>query len=90
MTGTPFTITDEQAKEAISADWLQEPNIRPVAIDPDGTLREIDGTPIPPIPGLEPESVREGAADVEAGRTRPLGEVVAERESAAGETGRKA
>lgn len=32
--------------------------IRPVAIDPDGTLRETDGTVIPPIPGLEAADVR--------------------------------
>ena len=53
-------------------------NPRPVRIDDEGRVFERDGTRFR-CPGLEPEAVRAGLADLEAGRVRPLSEVLAGR-----------
>ena len=54
------------------------PNPRPVRVDEQGRLYEMTGEPIV-IEGLEPEKILQGIADELAGRTRPLREIIAER-----------
>ncbi len=50
--------------------------IRPCRIDDDGHVYEMDGTP---IEGFDPGRVKKGLADAEAGRTRPLRDITADR-----------
>jgi hypothetical protein len=64
-----------------SADRLEEvtglrPEIRPVRVDEKGRIFEMSGEQLE-VPGLSPEDVLEGIADVKAGRVRPLKEIVA-------------
>ncbi len=54
------------------------PNPRPVRVDSVGRIFELTGEQIV-MPGLEPEAVLEGLADFEAGRYRPLEEILANR-----------
>jgi hypothetical protein len=53
-------------------------NPRPVRVDERGRIFEASGEPIV-VEGLEPEKVLEGLADDDAGRTRALREIIAER-----------
>jgi hypothetical protein len=57
-----------------------KPRPRPVRVEPDGRLFELTGEQIV-FPGLEPEKIRAGLEDVEAGRTRPLEDILAERKA---------
>jgi len=50
---------------------------RPVSVDPDGTIREMNGTP---VPGIDKDRVLRGLADEAAGRMRSLKEVVSQRD----------
>jgi hypothetical protein len=60
--------------------WIASPrpNPRPVQVDQHGRILEMTGEPIV-APGLEPEAVLRGFADFEAGRVRPLKEIIARR-----------
>jgi hypothetical protein len=53
---------------------------RPVFVTEDGQIFESDGTPFN-FPGLEPESVKQGLEDFEAGRYRPLKDIIAGRDT---------
>jgi hypothetical protein len=54
-----------------------QPNPRQVLVDGSGHIFESTGDSFA-MPGLEPESVREGLNDLELGRTRPLKDIVAD------------
>ncbi len=56
------------------------PSPRPVRVDEEGRLFEMDGTPII-MPGLEPEHILKGLEDARAGRLRSLEEYIASRKS---------
>lgn len=54
---------------------MPTPNPRPVTVDARGQLYETTGEPIV-VPGLEPETVLQGLADLREGRVRPLQEIL--------------
>lgn len=60
------------------ADEGIRPSPRPVRVDEEGRLFEMDGTPIV-MPGLEPEHILKGIEDERAGRLRSLEEYIASR-----------
>ena len=53
-------------------------NPRPVRVDEQGRLYELNGEPIV-VPGLEPEVVRAGLEDIRMGRVRSLDAIQAGR-----------
>lgn len=53
--------------------------ITPVTVDAQGRIWRPDGTQVV-CPGLEPANILAGLRDVEAGRVRPLAEIIAERD----------
>jgi len=65
-------------KSTRHADEGIRPSPRPVRVDEDGRLFEMDGTPIV-MPGLEPEHILKGIEDERAGRLRSLEEYIASR-----------
>jgi len=56
------------------------PRVRPVTIDDQGRIFLETGEQVV-MPGLEPEKVLEGLADIDAGRCRSLEEIIAERKA---------
>jgi hypothetical protein len=76
--GGPFFDDAEKAGRwaALTAEHRQSP--RPVRIDEEGRIFEVTGERFL-MPGLTPDEVREGISDVNAGRTRPLKEIIAAR-----------
>jgi hypothetical protein len=63
---------------ARTANSRQEP--RPMQVDRNGNLFEMTGQRFV-MPGLEPEAILRGIADADAGRVRPLKEIISERQT---------
>jgi len=75
---SPFRKTWAAIK-AIARMFEMKTGPRPVLVDDEGRIMEMNGEPIV-IPGLEPERILRGIDDAAAGRVRPLTEIIAERD----------
>jgi hypothetical protein len=77
--GLPLPEEDvEEAARRAALTAGSRPSPRPVRVDEEGRIFELTGERYE-MPGLSPEDVRQGKAEVEAGQTVSLKELIAKR-----------